>query len=385
MSALISRIQSRFQSPLWTHLSRCFAIPRFHRFEIVIMRVLYAYVLFQCMPLDAPFSNSGLKIAEAIVPGDALTQIVNDRAKDRMLRPPLPPISTLLPNSEPKIPYSTQEKPDGVARFIDLTFFNDDSFVAILPWIVLPCLILYISGYGLPVALPILCFVLLGSRTLYNSQGYIHHGFQMVSLILLAQTVVALWALAKNPRQAMGFQRAGAVTRHGRTWWDVMIRYTQLMIIASYMIPGVIKQFKSGGQWFLNSHYIGVQVVKTHRQNYYNDLDPEWEPDTLPVMAKFMLEHKNWTRLLLGTGVALQCVAFLALYNRLTWLLFGLLFISFHYLNDIMFGLFFYHVEKLDWIFLVNLPFWAWWAWRRWAKKAPVALESPQPLATTVS
>lgn len=381
MSQFIDRIQGCFQGPRWRHLSKQFGIPRFHRFEIVIMRVLFAYVLFQCMPLDKPFSNSGLRLAESVVPGEFLSEVVQDKEKNRMVRP-LPPVDEWLPNSEAKIPYSTQEKPDGIARFVDLTFFNDDAFVEVLPWIVIPCLLLYVSGVGLPVALPILCFVLIGSRTLYNSQGYIHHGFQMVSLILLAQTVVCLWACFKSPREAMGFRKASAATRTGRTWWDVMIRYSQLMIIASYMIPGVVKQFKSGGEWFLNSHYIGVQVVKTYRQNYYNDLDPEWEPEKLPKMATFMLEHKNWTRLLLGCGVALQCVAFLALYNRLTWLVFGLLFISFHYLNDVMFGLYFFHVEKLDWIFLVNLPFWAWWAWRRWiSRKQPVALGAPGPVA----
>jgi hypothetical protein len=78
-----------------------------------------------------------------------------------------------------------------------------------------------------------------------------------------------------------------------------------------------------------------------------------------------MLEHKNWTRLLLGCGVALQLVAFLALYNRLTQLIFGLTFILFHMLNDFMFGLFFYHVEQMDWIFLVNLPFCIWWCWKK--------------------
>jgi len=126
-------------------------------------------------------------------------------------------------------------------------------------------------------------------------------------------------------------------------------------------------------------------VVKTHRQNYYNNLEEEWAPEQMPPLANFMLEHKNWTRLLLACGVGLQVIAFLALYNRLTWLVFGLMFISFHYLNDIMFGLYFYHVEKLDWIFLVNLPFWAWWLWRRFARKSPVALEDPQALPSGVT
>lgn len=371
----LAKTQAFFRSARWKHIAESFGIPHFHRFEVVIMRLLFAYVLYQCMPLGEPFSRAGLALAEAIIPGETLTELVSDPEKNDILRPPLPPLTSLLPNAESKIPFDSQPKPDGIAQFVDLTFFNNDSFVEILPWIVFPCLILYIAGVGLPVALPVLAFVLIGSRTLYNSQGYIHHGFQMVSLVLLAQTVVALWALWKKPREAMGFAKATGVTRRGRTWWDVLGRYSQLMIIASYMIPGVIKQFKSGGEWFLNSHYIGVQVVKTHRQNYYNDLDETWAREEVPPMADFMLNRKNLSRILLGAGVGLQLLAFLALYNRLTMTFFGLTFVVFHYLNDVMFGLFFYHVEKMDWIFLVNLPFWIWFAWTKTRQKErPIAL-----------
>ena len=362
----------------WKDIVASFGIPRFHRFEVIAMRVLYAYVLFQCMPLGGSYSSLGLRFLEPVVSEQKMVELISKpHGSNELNLRLLPPLSAMLPSSQGKIPFDTQDKADGIANFVDLTFFNDDDFVEKLPWIVIPCLILYACGFGLPVVLPILCFVLLGSRTLYNSQGYIHHGFQMVSLVLLAQTVVALWAVVKNPKQAMGLARATGMTKNGRTWWDVMVRYTQLMIIASYMIPGVIKQFKSGGEWFLNSHFIGVQVVKTHRQNFYNDLDPAWAEEKLPATAKFMLEHKNWTRLLLGCGVALQLVAFLALYNRFTQLIFGLTFVAFHLINDAMFGLFFYNVEKMDWIFLVNLPFWIWWCWKKTkGEKAgePVAL-----------
>ncbi|MCB1080157.1 MAG: hypothetical protein KDM64_20225, partial [Verrucomicrobiae bacterium] len=39
----------------------------------------------------------------------------------------------------------------------------------------------------------------------------------------------------------------------------------------------------------------------------------------------------------------------------------GFALVSFHVFNDLMMGLYFYGNEKLDWIFLVNLPFWIWW------------------------
>ena len=340
----------------WREIYHRFGIPKFHRFEVIAMRILFAYVLYQTMPLGAPFSNVGIHVSSEI---------------DGAFRPPLPPISSLLPNTNGQMEFDEMRQPNGIGKFIDLTFFSRDDVTAALPWIVIPCLLIYISGYGLPVALPILCFISLGSRTLYNSQGYIHHGFQMVSLILLAQTIVVLWWTFRKPKEAMGFSKPTAATKNGRTFWDVMIRYTQLMIIASYMIPGVIKQFKSGGEWFLNSHFIGVQVVKTHRQNYYNDLsDSELSPEEIPEMADFMLGKPNISRILLGCGVGLQLIAFFGLYNRLTLLIFGLMFVVFHYLNDAMFGLYFYHVEKMDWIFLVNLPFWIWWLWHRFSNRA---------------
>lgn len=49
VAALLARLKSAFQTPFWRHVSKFFAIPQFHRFEIIFMRVLYAYVLFQCM------------------------------------------------------------------------------------------------------------------------------------------------------------------------------------------------------------------------------------------------------------------------------------------------------------------------------------------------
>ena len=359
MSSLLSSITEFFRSLTWKKLARNFGIPRFHRFEVVIMRILFAYVLFQCMPLGAPYSSVGTNLVNQTMPG--ALEYIGEHESELILGPPLRRAYHLIPNAEAKIPYDVQKQPDGIAHVVDLTFFNDDRFVKTLPWIVFPCLILYCAGFGLPVVMPILTFILLGSRTLYNSQGYIHHGFQMVSLVLLAQTVVVLVYAFRNPKEAFGLKRATSWFRD-RNFWDVMIRYSQLMIIASYMIPGVIKQFKTGGEWFFRSHYIGVQVVKTHRQNYYNDLDPtKGEKEEIPTMANFMLERRNLTRLLLGAGITLQVIAFLALYNRATLAIFGLLFISFHYLNDIMFGLYFYHVEKLDLIFLVNLPFWIWW------------------------
>ncbi len=358
------------EHPFWRHLAqrlrpiaRQFDGPRFHRFEIVFMRVLFAYVVYQSMPLGDPFSSGAMTLSNHLAPGK-LQEIVSDPARDNALRPPLLPISQMLPNSEAALTYQDQNKPNGIANLVDLTFFSKPAFINALPWIVIPCLLLYAAGIGLPVALPLLTLFSIGSRTLYNSQGYIHHGYQMLSLILLAQTIVVLWHTFRGDwRAAFGFRRA---ERHqGRTVWDWMIRYSQWMIIICYVIAGVIKPIRSDGEWFKNSHYIGIQVVKTHRQNYYSSLEEKWNiPE--PEVAKFMLkDHPNLVRIFLSCGVLLEIFAFLALYNRFLSLLIGFALVLFHYFNDLMMGLYFYGNEKLDWIFLINLPFWIWWLFFR--------------------
>ena len=372
-----SLVKRLVELPAWRHLARKsrpvlrqFDGPRHFRFEIAFMRVLFALVVYQSMPLGAPYSSGAFHIAGKFseeLPAKLQAVVANPETDNYFRRPYLPllPVSQMLPNSNAALTYQGQDKANGIAQFVDLTFFSDPGFIETLPWIVIPCLLLYAAGIGLPVALPLLTLVSIGSRTLYNSQGYIHHGYQMISLVLLAQTVVVVWHCFRGDwREAFGLKRATRLFRD-RTVWDRMIRYSQWMIVICYVIAGVIKPIRSDGEWFQNSHYIGIQVVKTHRQNYYSSLDEKWNiPE--PKVAKFMLkDHPNWVRIFLSLGVLLEIFAFLALYNRFTSLLFGFSLVIFHYFNDLMMGLYFYDNEKLDWIFLVNLPFWIWWLFLR--------------------
>ncbi len=356
--------------PLWSAtarrlrpIARQFEGPRHFRFEIVFMRILFAYVVFQSMPLGQPFSSGTHHLGERIAPGK-IQAIVSDPKKDNALRPPLLPISQMVPNSGSSMTYRNQAKPNGIAHVVDLTFFSNPAFIKVLPWIVIPSLLLYAAGTGLPIVLPIITLISIGSRTLYNSQGYIHHGYQMLSLVLVAQTAVVLWHCFRGSwREAFGLRKAEVV--NGRTFWDRMIRYSQWMVVGCYVIAGVIKPVRSDGEWFKNSHYIGIQVVKTHRQNYYSRLEEKWDIPDPPVAKLMMKDHPNLVRIFLGMGVLLEIFAFLALYNRFLSLVVGFSLVIFHYFNDLMMGLYFYDNEKLDWIFLINVPFWLWWLFLR--------------------
>jgi hypothetical protein len=343
--------------PLLRHLADRFGVPHFHRFEVVIMRVLFAVVIFQTLPLGHPWSSWTQTFVEDHVAPGTLTAVLAEEERDEMLRPPLLPISQMLPNSQGKLNFDKQDKANGIAHLVDLTFFSDEKFVKTLPWIVLPCLLLYAVGVGLPVVLPILTLLQIGARTLFNSQGSIHHGYQMVSLVMLVQTGIVLWHCWGNWKEAMGIKRPKLV--NGRNFWDSFVRYSQYMVIGCYVIAGVIKPINSDGEWFKNSHMIGIQLVKTDRQNYYSELDSKYGNDPVPY-AEAMLKHPNWTRIFLAMGVLLEIFAFLALYNRLASLVFGLMFILFHYFNEFLMNLVFPNNEKLVWIFLINLPFWIW-------------------------
>ncbi|NNE94090.1 MAG: hypothetical protein HKN23_20780, partial [Verrucomicrobiales bacterium] len=74
-----------------------FNTPKFYRFEIVWMRILFALVVFQSMPLDQPYSNWAFYKLQEIkpewfeqLPGGGLGKIT-DEANNRF-RPPLLPV-----------------------------------------------------------------------------------------------------------------------------------------------------------------------------------------------------------------------------------------------------------------------------------------------------
>ena len=319
----------------------------FSRYEVVIMRFLFAFVIYQTMPLGKPFSN----LTQNVFP--SLVAHINSKEANEKLRPPLPPIVELLPNSANRLNFDSQPSPNGIAKFVDLTVFSNDRFVALLPWIVFPAIVLYASGFGLPLTLPLLTFISIGSRTLSNSQGAIHHGFQLVSAILLIQTAVILFGWFYRLIKKKHF-----VDRRQRTIRDYFIYYTLLLCVGFYMIAGYIKLIKSDGDWIKNSPYIAIQLVKTDRQNYYTNMDAEHYGQQKVRWASDMLEHPNFTRVFMGCGLCLELFAFIALFGRGWCAITGLMIIGFHQLNDSIMGLMFYHNEKIVWIFLVNLPFW---------------------------
>ena len=205
--------------------------------------------------------------------------------------------------------YDTQKAPNGIANFIDLTFLANDGVYPALKIAIIAALVVYASGFMLPLVLPLILISHVMVRTLYNSQGWVHHGVQMVSLVLLAQTIVVLTFGIYQLRKGRPFP-----FKHGLSKGSYFLFYTQMAIVSIYVVSVVSKVDRSGGQWFFKSHYVGLHVVKAERDRYYGKLEPP-TPGDVPA-ARLMLAHPHITRLFLGVGVALEFFAFVALYGR---------------------------------------------------------------------
>lgn len=273
-------------------------------------------------------------------------------------------------------PYTFDEQsvPRGLARLFDLTFLHHNGPIDLsafdrfaIPgigtvrldgpgWfdtiIVLAATLgaLYVWGRGLLITLPLLTLVHMIPWTYSNSQGYTHHGHQLLSMVLGVQTLVVWWWQIRAWR-GKATPPAG-LPGH-------LLYYSQGMVVFSYVACAVTKLINSKGLWLWRSNYICIELIKSQRLDYYADLAPESAGD--PPAAMWLLNHPWTTRILFDMGFFVELLAFVALKNRPWALLVGCSIIAFHQSVWFLMRLEFPMHEYLIAIFLINIPFWLWW------------------------
>lgn len=265
---------------------------------------------------------------------------------------------------------------------------NDPGFLSACMLWAKAALILYACGIGLPLALPVVTLVHIAVRTLSNSQGATHHGFQMVSMALLTQTVV-VWLLAavrvfgwwrarqRKPETSSALApafAAWAAPERRETW---LWLYTIAIASVVYLTSVCSKISASDGKWLKNSPWLATEIVKTHRQNYYNRLDPVFiqgvppapadppDPATdryrhpVPESADWLSRHPWLARLIFGSGFFLEMFAFLALIDRRAALAVGMALVALHGSVEWIMELSFPLNQQVVALFFVNAPGWA--------------------------
>ena len=260
-----------------------------------------------------------------------------------------------------KFQFDSQDVPTGLAHFVDLTFLSKPGVMPWVTWLFAALCVPYVFGRGLAVVLPMMTLIHCAVFAFFNSQGYKSHGNQIISLILLAQTCVVLFFAAHRWIKGRPFP-----LRAGRTRDSYLIYFSQVVIAGVYMTSVVSKLDVSKFRWIQNLPNMSVQLVKTHRQEFYsNPATSSVRRDAEVPAARWMIDHPNQTRLLLGAGLLLEALCFLVLANRGWALVIGLSLTAMHLIIAWLMRLYFDFNVYASLIFLINIPFWVVWVGRR--------------------
>jgi hypothetical protein len=245
-----------------------------------------------------------------------------------------------------QVPFHDQPHPVGLAHFFDLTWLSDPQKLSAYRAVLYALLLVYASGWFLPIVLPLLAVGYSLMFTLYNSQGFIHHGYQIISLTLLVQAVtVVYYSILKGLR----LRTPDALLN---SW---LLVQSQVVVTGTYLVSFLTKLFATGGMWFWNANYIALDMIKTQRQHYFSRFDPVDLGD--PPEAIWLLEHPWMARGLFASGVVLEAIAFFALGSRRLGLVIGVGLILMHRSVKMLMGLRFQNNELLSAIFLIGVPY----------------------------
>jgi hypothetical protein len=245
-----------------------------------------------------------------------------------------------------EVPFHDQPHPVGLAHIFDLTWLSDPHNLSAYRNVIYLLVIFYVAGWILPIVLPALAVGHTLMFTLYNSQGYTHHGYQIICLTLMAQAgTVLYYTVLKGLR----LQPPDALLN---SW---LLVQSQVVVTGTYLVSFFTKIFSTGGMWFWNANYIAIDLIKTQRQHYFSRFNPGDAGN--PVEAMWLLEHPWITRGLFTSGALLEAIAFVALASRRLGFLIGIALILMHRSVAMLMGLRFQNNEMLCMIFLVGIPY----------------------------
>ncbi len=264
-----------------------------------------------------------------------------------------------------QISYTSEPHPKGLLTMLHwfgegpyLTWLANPEIWMVYKGIFTALLAVYVSGYALVLVTPVLAVMHLLPFTLYASQGFNHHGNQIVTCTLIIQACCVVWYSIRHklvltpPDQRL------------RGW---LLVQSQVILCGMYFISVFTKMYNSDGMWLFNSKYVAMDMLKTQRQSYLNGLDPTYAGN--PPEAIWMLDNPMLAMLFFGSGLFLEFFCIIGIGHRWLGPLMGVALIVMHRAIDrLMGGVAFLNNELLAFVFLINLPFFLAWVVERLPK-----------------
>ena len=199
-----------------------------------------------------------------------------------------------------------QSVPNGLAKYLDLTFIADPTYAVALEIGLAVALVLYIWGCATASVLIYIVAVLVARGTLSNSQGAIQHIGQVVCVVGLGQ-----W-LAYVTRWFSGWLPAWAYQGDVR---DLAVHFSKEILAGTYIVAACTKFLESGGKWIANSPTLAISIVKANEQEYYNFLSDGSREAGLAI-AQWILLHPTLAQPVFAVALLLELSCFAALASR---------------------------------------------------------------------
>lgn len=246
-------------------------------------------------------------------------------------------------------PYTEQKFPNGLARFVDLTWLGHHPPGDLTQYVVIAFLVLYVVGFLPALGFLPTAFFATAIGSLLNSQGAINHSWQMITMMGLSQVIVYAWPRATAKGWDGKILLRPDLRRHQQA---VLAALT--VIAASYVVCGVVKVVNSDGLWIHRAPLLAVQLLKTHYSHFYDTLNlpPQWLQD----ITTFLLEHPWVARVVFGAGLVIELLGFVILINRRWAFLGGVAIIALHLSISRLMNLNFEAHMLAALIYCVNLP-----------------------------
>ena len=222
--------------------------------------------------------------------------------------------------------------------------------------------ILFVLGWVPVVALGYMVFLMVAWGSLRNSYGNIHHGTQIIGMVILGYFAAYMWRLWAGRKEGRSLLKQVMVAdhkTHALGWW-----WAFQAAAATYVVAGWSKLETSGLAWLTELPNMSLHVEKLGWQHYMGTGERALLEKS-EGYATLVAGHPWLTIVLVGSGLFFELLAFIGLFGRVWAAVFGVGLYVMHIIVIEMMQLEFPLNSWVLLIFFVNLPFLIMWVLRK--------------------